>query len=261
MGGDHVVSYGQNYLIDLALSLKWKKLINELKSFSKNQKISFFYVLKTQVFFPLIPANLKKLFKIFFSNKFSQEPKSIDYKPDFIENIIKKYGFNLKHLKTNKNSMKSKEFHFELIQQIMNLENTMEMLDHGTASYLIEPRYPYLDKRLVEFCYGIPTEMKFKSGWKRYIQRVAMEEILPPEIQWRTRKGVILEVLQRNLFLFEKNEDKFIDNIQLKEYVNLDIIKDIYNKYKLGYQYNTYILWKILLLSQWLDKYKSKTTE
>jgi asparagine synthase (glutamine-hydrolysing) len=66
---------------------------------------------------------------------------------------------------------------------------TLEMSDKCAAAFGIEPRYPFFDRRLVEFCVALPETEKFANGWSRYTFRRAMQGILPPEIQWRGTKG------------------------------------------------------------------------
>lgn len=68
------------------------------------------------------------------------------------------------------------------------LPHAFEVLDRAAAAAGIEPRYPFWDKRLVEFCLSLPSEAKLKGGWTRLILRQAMEGILPPAVQWRRDK-------------------------------------------------------------------------
>ena len=75
------------------------------------------------------------------------------------------------------------------------------MNDKLASNFSIEPRYPYFDKRFIEFCYAIPNEIKFKYGWNRFIQRAAMNKILPSEIQWRIQKTNFNPIYERNLLL------------------------------------------------------------
>ena len=49
-------------------------------------------------------------------------------------------------------------------------------------------RYPFKDKRLLEFCLNLPLDLKVKNGYNRYSIRAGLDKILPPEIQWRTTK-------------------------------------------------------------------------
>ncbi|TIW33436.1 MAG: lasso peptide isopeptide bond-forming cyclase, partial [Mesorhizobium sp.] len=66
--------------------------------------------------------------------------------------------------------------------------HAFEVLDKAAANFGVEPRYPFWDKPLVEFCLALPGEEKLSSGFGRYVLRRAMDGILPPEVQWRRDK-------------------------------------------------------------------------
>lgn len=55
--------------------------------------------------------------------------------------------------------------------------------------YGIEYRYPFLDKRLIEFYLSMPTLLKARNGIVRYAIREAMKEILPESIRLRNDKS------------------------------------------------------------------------
>lgn len=52
----------------------------------------------------------------------------------------------------------------------------------------VEPRLPYLDVDLVDFCFTLPPDYLIRNGWTKYLLRRAVADILPPEIVWRKRK-------------------------------------------------------------------------
>ena len=54
--------------------------------------------------------------------------------------------------------------------------------DRMTMSNSIEVRVPYADKRLVEYAYNIPADMKLLNGREKGLLREAMRTILPDEI-------------------------------------------------------------------------------
>lgn len=58
-------------------------------------------------------------------------------------------------------------------------------LDDGT----IEVSYPFVDRRFMEFCFGIPLEQKLRPEATRAVLRRAMRDLLPPEIAARRTKG------------------------------------------------------------------------
>jgi len=77
--------------------------------------------------------------------------------------------------------------------------HALEMADKATAAFGVEARYPFFDRRLIEFCLALPAEQKMGAGWNRLIFRRAMEGVLPPEIQWRGSKGNLSPNFQRRL--------------------------------------------------------------
>ena len=58
-----------------------------------------------------------------------------------------------------------------------------------SSQYSIEARYPYRDRRLIEFVLAIPAYQFYSGGMYKHILRKSMQGILPEEI--RTREGVL----------------------------------------------------------------------
>jgi asparagine synthase (glutamine-hydrolysing) len=75
----------------------------------------------------------------------------------------------------------------------------LEMADKASAAFGVEARYPFFDRRLMEFCLALPAEQKLSLGWDRLVFRRAMEGVLPPEIQWRGSKGNLSPNFHRQL--------------------------------------------------------------
>jgi len=248
LDGDSVISYGQNYLKELAITLKWNKLIKEIRTFSKNQNLSSFDVFNEKVVFKLIPHHIKK---ILATNKSDARilNKNFSNKINAGECLD-----NLKLIPRNQANT-PKKYHYYILNPFTHKEG-LEMGDRLNAEFSMEPRYPFYDKRLVEFCYAIPTEMKFKDGWGRYIQRKAMDNILPPEIQWRLKKTDFRPVFEKNLLSFGRTYlDKMVYGRGiLEDYVDLDELEEIYHNYKLGsIGSDLIVLWLVTTLYFWLN--------
>jgi asparagine synthase (glutamine-hydrolysing) len=98
----------------------------------------------------------------------------------------------------------------------------------------IDVRYPFFDRRLIEFCIAIPPEQKLADGWTRLIQRRAMEEILPTSVQWRMTKGNLGFNFARNLREFEAggfHEVLFGDPSLLEDYVDMDVLRSMHDRF------------------------------
>ncbi len=64
-------------------------------------------------------------------------------------------------------------------------------LRSGHQSFMgvpIEVRTPFLDHRVVEYAFSLPLEYLIRDGWKKWILRRAVDDVLPPGVTWRRRK-------------------------------------------------------------------------
>ena len=76
-------------------------------------------------------------------------------------------------------------------QSVVSGLNTAIMETYNVLGHVfgIEERYPFFDRRVVEFCLSLPAEQKLRQGWARFIVRRGLAGILPPAIQWRVDKA------------------------------------------------------------------------
>ena len=137
----------------------------------------------------------------------------------------------------------------------------MELLDQVSASFQIEPRYPFMDKRLVEFCLALPPNQKLRQGWSRYILRQGMEGVLPQKVQWRESKTNLSNAFQYGLEQYDQtilNEVLNDHTERLAAFINLPALTEklatTTNRAKLIEE-----LWPMITLSLWLkSKRKSR---
>ena len=59
--------------------------------------------------------------------------------------------------------------------------------DRDSMAFSLETRHPFLDYRLVDFCFSLPNEYKIKDGWQKWILREAMPQ-MPIAIRYRKDK-------------------------------------------------------------------------
>ncbi len=260
-GGDQVLSHGNHYIHDLVASRQWKKFIKELRGVSKRKNQNFYHNLIKELIFPVIPLHFKKLLKKI--SLFNGINKSYNREYLINSNFADNLGGeeNLRELAgismiISNVSDTARNHHYYLMDKTSH-QYPLEVQDRIASPFSLELRHPFYDKRLIEFCYSIPDDIKFKFGWDRYMLRVGMENILPKEIQWRSSKKSFTPVLERNLLLLEKkNLENYVltENKKISEYVDLSNVNHIYKKYKSKTQgnYSSY-LWQLITLSIWLN--------
>jgi asparagine synthase (glutamine-hydrolysing) len=68
------------------------------------------------------------------------------------------------------------------------LEELLRYADRSSMAHAVEIRLPFLNAALVQFIFSCPTAFKIQNGFTKWILRKSMENILPPEMVWRTDK-------------------------------------------------------------------------
>jgi len=115
------------------------------------------------------------------------------------------------------------------------LTAALERYDEVAAAHSIEPRHPYLDKRLVEFCLALPLDQKMRAGWTKYVARKAVQRMLPEEVCWRKGKDQLTaEFMQARLRLERQRIEKVaVNDVKLVgKYIDSDRFHDLFASYQ-----------------------------
>jgi asparagine synthase (glutamine-hydrolysing) len=101
-----------------------------------------------------------------------------------------------------------------------------EVFSHLAAHTGVEVRHPFHDRRLVEFCLGLPGEQRLSGGWSRLIQRRAMAGVLPEAVRWRRDKVIPIQSVSRALMDAHLPElDRLLSAARAAgEWLDLDVI-------------------------------------
>jgi asparagine synthase (glutamine-hydrolysing) len=110
-------------------------------------------------------------------------------------------------------------------------QQTLEIADKCAAAFGIEPRYPFFDRRLIEFCVAMPEEQKFSEGWSRLLFRKAMEGVLPSEVQWRSSKANLAPNFHDRFRAVDRPVVEQSDLARLEPYVDLGALRDTQRRF------------------------------
>ncbi len=69
-----------------------------------------------------------------------------------------------------------------------NLPTLLRYEDRNSMAFSVEARVPFLDHRLVEYAFSLPSDLKFQGGYTKRIMRDAMTGTLPETVRMRARK-------------------------------------------------------------------------
>lgn len=69
-----------------------------------------------------------------------------------------------------------------------SLQALLRYEDRNSMAFSVESRVPYLDYRLVEFAFRLPSYLKMRDGYTKRVLRDAAENLIPDKVRWRTSK-------------------------------------------------------------------------
>jgi asparagine synthase (glutamine-hydrolysing) len=201
--GDSTVSHGESYLADLVHSFRWYSAYHSAAELAAVQGNSLRSTLWAHGVAPALPGGLVRavrkvrgdqreywsgegLLDVSFLNHLQLPPDKVRFQGD---------GY--------KRYVSSRQKHYdELASPLIPL--ALELFDVLAAKHGLEVRYPFFDRRMIEFCLALPQNLKFDQGWSRYVLRAAMEGILPSEVQWRTSKANLPVAFARQMMAYER---------------------------------------------------------
>ena len=116
--------------------------------------------------------------------------------------------------------------------------------------YSLETRSPFLDHRISEVASRIPTNLKVKSNYGKYILRKLLYKYIPKSLVDRPKAGFgvpIAEWLRGPLKQWAKDLSHSDDG-----YINQSFLQKIWIEHLEQKKDNSTILWRILMWRYWL---------
>lgn len=234
LDGDTTISHGFEYLEELARHFRWKQLHTEASLLAKHlfggartRRVIWNYCLRD-----MTPVWMHRAWRLLHGRFGEVRSNSTLVHPDFTRRIALRK--RAQSLTNNSRPRSAREYHHKVLTLSL-YAHTLEMADKASAAFGIEARYPFFDRRLIEFCLALPATQKLANGWNRVIFRRAMEGVLPPNIQWRRDKGNLSPNFHRKLLDFNGGTLDHIaagDHRAFREYVDMSAMQQALRQYR-----------------------------
>ena len=133
----------------------------------------------------------------------------------------------------------------------------LEKVDKATMKCSLEARVPFLDNELAEYALSLPSSLKIRHGVKKYILKEAMNDIVPRAVLHGPKRGFEVPIrtwLIDGLYSFAR--DLFVTHDM--GILNSDRLVRLLDSHKAQGYGATSLLWKSLVLGQWLSNYRNK---
>lgn len=200
--GDTTVSHGYERLPELVRSFRWITLLKETRAlswhFANPGLLTWWKIVLTHALQPIIPPS--------FGHAWQRIRHPTD-PPWGVDSIIDKAFAQRVGLEQRMHALRkvtSHSFHRARETHLRGLTSplipmALEQADKAAAAFQLEARYPFFDRRLMEYCLAVPADQKLRKGWPRSLLRRAMQGVLPPKVQWRRNKGDLRANFHRGL--------------------------------------------------------------
>ncbi len=142
------------------------------------------------------------------------------------------------------------------------LPRVLRFKDHASMSVGRELRVPYLDHRLVEFCFFLPAQYKIRNGIHKMIARDVLGVYLPDIVRVRPKKifGALQVEWLRNHYREEVLALLGSESFRNRGFWNYDKLLAKVNAFYCGEGDNSFFLWQCVNLELWFRMYVDLNT-
>jgi len=256
--GDETVSHGLAYLPELLKTGRWLRLHRELSALSEVVGTPEHRLLRGNAVAPLVPTWARRL-----ARRVRGEPTLVERaNPTLDPTFVRECDLRERY--------RSLEPVVPLLDQSARYQQrqsllsgrptaTFETLDQISAAFSVEPRYPFADVRLVEFCLAIPPSQQLSDGWTRSIIRRSLGDLLPDKIRRRPWKTMPGEAFNNAL----RNDDRRLQELlrnpePVARYLDVEALEMSYERFTdTGGGVDSLALRKALALSVWLSEHRT----
>lgn len=258
--GDNVLGHGWEHLMDLAYSWRWTQLYRELRAVSKRRRGFALPGMAWRYFADCsVGARLGEAFRQgsrgTMRNATSGDPgHPLVVHPELARRINLSARLRARQAAQPKPPQAARK---RLLNDLTagEIQLGLETANKSASAFQLEDRYPFTDRRLVEFSMATPPDQRIEGGLSRMILRRAFSGILPEKVRQRSGKGDLSFALQRSLLKFE---EPLLDDLLLsepnniEEYVDLPVVRRSYLEYKKHRASdNFYGLWAAINVALW----------
>ena len=272
--GDTAVSHGTVRLDELAIQRRWLTLAKEIARYAKSVDRkpyqlmwAYFNIYRVR---PLIKTTpplryLQQKGKGVMRRTWPKRPPTASaltlddiLNPQFVErNDLEGRRQTYKNIRGKRPNVEKEHHLYQLNWGVM--QYILEVLDKSAAAFGIELRYPFWDRRLIEFCLSLPADQKLQNGWTRFILRNSMSGVLPKAVQWRGGKSNLGHAFRHGFLDYESQTIEHAlgdEQGRLSQFIDVRKLRESFLTFKSGIvptDEELMLIWKTTTLALWLE--------
>lgn len=225
--GNFTISYAGNrdqWLWDLVQTGRWRTYWHEVRAWKKINRASLLQMGKSQILRPIIPGTWVRRYRRPQKNRRWVHPSNTRYK-------------TLEGPEKQKTGFTRGDPAIQSIARILSKGATSIWNELG-AEFGLEVRDPTFDKRIIEFCLGLPQNQYTRDGRDKLLIRRTMAGLMPERILWNTRKGKqagdIIQRVRADQTEMNSTLQALKQSALAQKHINLPYMEDIHNRLQHG---------------------------
>ena len=141
--------------------------------------------------------------------------------------------------------------------QLYLAEDILTKVDRASMAVSLEVRAPFLDPRVAEFAASLPRNYKLRGRKSKYILKRAVEDLLPPFVARRGKKGFgipVAEWLKKKLNPLA-HDLLSPERIRRAGFFNADYVTRLLDEHEKGIANHRKPLWTLLMFELWHESF------
>lgn len=257
-GGDETVSFGYGRLSELARDGKWLTLWREASGVAQT-----FGVSASELFAAYAgavgPGRLARRFVARLSPRVRTDGtawrRAVDPNLALRCGLVDRWRQHVAHAPAT--CADEASLHHRTLTQA-NHSAAFEVLDQAASAAGVEARYPFWDRRLVEFCLSLESVEKLRGGYARRILRQSMASVLPDSVRLRRDKVDFRPQVARSLTARPEQMSQLLAARAnpLVQYANLEVVRAAWQRVlsdpAVADGEDVLMVWRAAVLAAWL---------
>ena len=134
-------------------------------------------------------------------------------------------------------------------------DDILVKVDRAAMGVGLETRAPFLDHRVVEFCWSLPLSLKIRDGKGKWVLRKLLERYVPAELTDRPKMGFGVPVGSWIRGPLRDWAEELLDGQRLRRegYLNAAAVREKWELHLSGWHDFSHPLWAVLMFQAWQE--------
>ncbi len=134
-------------------------------------------------------------------------------------------------------------------------DDILTKVDRASMDASLEARAPFMDHRLVEFAWSLPTDLKIRDGQTKWLLRQVVRRRVPDALVDRPKAGFGIPVGDWLRGPLRPWAEALLDPVRIRAegYLDPDMVAGLWAAHLGGRSDSRYEVWSILMFQAWLD--------